>query len=102
MKKTSILNGFSHLVAIMLLMVLSVATAFADKGWQLVTSTSSLSVGDSIIIAAANYNVAISRTQNNNNRGEAVISKSGDLANLVGDVQIFVLQAGNTAGTFAF
>ena len=47
-------------------------------GWTKVTSTSSLSVGDQIIIADSQNNYALSTEQKNNNRGAATITKSGN------------------------
>lgn len=76
----------------------------ASTEWTLVTDASTLAVGDQIIIAASNYNYAISTTQNNNNRGQASISKSSDKKTLATDpgegVQIFTLQNGASSGTF--
>lgn len=93
-------SGFLVL-ATMLMTLFCIPTAHADKGWQLVTDASTLSVGDSIIIAAADHDVAISTTQNNNNRGQAGITRVSNLATLSDNVQVFVLQAGSQAGTFA-
>lgn len=76
------------------------------SAWELVTDASTLSVGDRIIIAASGYNYAISTTQNNNNRGVAVISKSSDKFTLNeepgADVEIITLEAGSSSGTFSF
>ena len=73
------------------------------KGWLLVTNASDLAVGDEIIIAAKDYNYALSTTQNNNNRGQAAITKSGDtLVAPSASVQILTLQKGNVDGTFGF
>lgn len=103
MKKTTLFRKANciAILAIMLLSVFSIQTARADKGWQLVTDASTLSVGDSIIIAAADHDVAISTTQNTNNRGQVSITRMGNLATLSDNVQVFVLQAGGQAGTFA-
>ena len=70
--------------------------------WQLVTDASTLVVGDRVVIAAKDYNYAISTTQNNNNRGQAAITKDGNNITFSNDVQILTLQNGNTTGTFAF
>lgn len=101
MRKKSFLKKMNQLIAIALVMVLSIGNVLADKGWQRVTNTSSLAVGDSIIIAACDFDYAISTTQNTNNRGMAAITKTGDLASIVGSVQVFVLQSSSTPGTFA-
>lgn len=88
------------ILALTLCLIFATSQVFAEKGWQRVTSETTLAPGDTIIIAAANFNFAISTTQNNNNRGKAAITKSGEYATLVGAVQQFVLQAGELAGTF--
>ena len=77
-------------------------SGFAEKGWQKVTNVSSLSAGDSVIIVAADYDFALSTTQQNNNRAATAITKSGDIAVITSDVQILTLEAGVSAGTFAF
>ena len=73
------------------------------KVWTLVTDASTLAVGDQIIIAAKNSAVALSTTQNNNNRGQAAITKSGNTISTPSSaVQIITLAAGKTSGTWAF
>ena len=76
----------------------------ADVSCTLVTSVSSLSIGDNVVIAAKDYDVAISTTQNNNNRPEASIEKGVGILNtpLGNDVCVFELRAGSTSGTWAF
>ena len=69
---------------------------------SLVTDTESLNIGDKIIIADAESNVALSTTQNNNNRGQASITKKDDNITFGDDVQLLTLAAGNKSGTFAF
>ncbi|MBO4382428.1 MAG: chitobiase/beta-hexosaminidase C-terminal domain-containing protein, partial [Bacteroidales bacterium] len=88
--------------ALFCLMIFALGTVQAEKGWQLVTSTSSLSAGDSVIIVAADYDYALSTTQQTNNRAATAITKSGDIAVITSDVQILTLEAGVSAGTFAF
>ena len=74
-----------------------------QKGWLLVTNASDLAVGDEIIIAAKDSNYALSTTQNDNNRAQTAITKSGDtLVDLSASVQILTLQEGTVAGTFGF
>lgn len=46
--------------------------------WNKVTSVSSLSIGDVIIIADSVQSVALSTTQNDNNRGSIAVTKSND------------------------
>ena len=73
-----------------------------DCTWTLVTDASSLAVGDKIVIAAKDYNYAISTTQNSNNRGQASITKNGSNITFGNDVQILNVEAGTTSGTLAF
>lgn len=74
-----------------------------DNEWTLLDDASKLKAGMEVIIAASDSNVAISTTQNNNNRGQAAITKSGNTLSSIGaDVQIFQLQQGTTSGTWAF
>ena len=71
--------------------------------WTLVTNSSDLAVGDEVIIAAKDYNYALSTTQNKNNRGKADITKNGNTLDAPGtSVQILTLAQGSTSGTFAF
>ena len=84
------------------LFLLLANNGFAEKGWQKVTSVSSLSAGDSVIIVAADHNFALSTTQQSNNRAATAITKTGDIAVITSDVQILTLETGVSAGTFAF
>ena len=71
--------------------------------WTLVTDVAKLAVDDQVIIAAKDYNVAISTTQNSNNRGQANITKNGTILETPGStVQILTLKAGTESGTWAF
>lgn len=70
--------------------------------YQLVTSASDLVAGSSIVIAAKDYNYAVSTTQNTNNRGQASITKSGNTITLGDGVSEFTLEAGTTTGTYSF
>lgn len=88
------------ILAVALVMVFAANQTFAEKGWQRVTHETTLAAGDTIIIAAANFDFAISTNQKNNNRDAAAITKSGDIATLVGTVQMFVLEDGDLTGTF--
>ena len=69
---------------------------------QLVTDASTLAEGDQVIIAAKDYDYALSTTQNKNNRGQASIKKDGNTATLAEGVQVLTLEAGTESGTFAF
>jgi len=89
--------------ALMLFSILPIS-AFAANGdvYDLVTNVADLAAGDQIIIAAKDYNYALSTTQNNNNRGQASVTKSGASATLSTGVQVITLEAGANSGTFAF
>lgn len=68
-------------------------------------NVSNLNAGDKIIIAAAEYDVALSTTQNKNNRGQASITKNDQKKTITtpgADVQILTLEAGTKTDTFAF
>ena len=76
----------------------------AEETWTLVTDSSSLAVGEEIVIVASGSNYALSTNQKSNNR-EAVAVTKGNNNNTVtvGDtVQIITLEAGTKSGTFAF
>lgn len=72
--------------------------------WTLVTDASSLKAGDQIVIVAANSSVALSTTQNGNNRGQAAVVKDGNTNTLsfTDGVEIITLEAGTIDGTLAF
>ena len=71
--------------------------------YELVTDPSELTVDSEIIIVASDYNVALSTTQNNNNRGQAAVTKDG---NTISDpnsaVQVITIEDGTKDGTVAF
>lgn len=77
-------------------------TVKGDDAWTLVKNTSALAVGDKIVIAATGYEVALSTTQNKNNRGKATITKSGENITFDSDVQMITLANGNINDTWAF
>ena len=77
------------------------AVAALEGTWILVTDASSLKVGDEIIIAAKEYDVALSTTQNNNNRGEVAITKNQNTITATTEAQVLTVQTGNIEGTFA-
>lgn len=71
--------------------------------WFLVTDESELQANDKVIIAAREYDYAMSTTQNSNNRGRNSISKKGNVIYSPADaVQIFTLEAGTVDGSWAF
>lgn len=77
--------------------------ATGDGTWNLVTDVASLAVGDRIIIAAKTTDVAISTTQNTNNREETAITQNGStLSTPSAEVQIFTLESGTKPDTWAF
>ena len=72
--------------------------------WELVTDASStLAVGDKVVIAAKDYNYALSTTQKENNRGQAAVTKNNDdnTISFSADVQVLTLEAGTVDNTFA-
>jgi hypothetical protein len=75
-----------------------------DGGWELVTDHTTLSAGDEIVIAAIDYDYAISETQNSNNRGQASITKVSEPPSITfsdnAGVCSFVL--GGTTGAWTF
>ena len=70
--------------------------------WTLVTDASTLAAGDEIVIAAKDYNYALSTTQNNNNRGQAAITKSGKTITFSDGVQVITLESVPSSSLFAF
>lgn len=70
--------------------------------YKLVTSENQLHVGDKVIVAAANYDVAISTTQNSNNRATAGITKSdGVILDPAAAVEVITLEDGVKPGEYA-
>lgn len=70
--------------------------------YKLVTNISQLTAGSKVIIVASGSNYAMSTTQNSNNRGAVAIEKNNDIIAFVEGVQVFTLEAGTVANTFAF
>ena len=71
--------------------------------YELVTDPSDLTVDSEIIIVAADSDVALSTTQNNNNRGQAGVTKDGDTISDPGSaVQVITIEEGTKDGTVAF
>lgn len=78
-------------------------TIEAPVKYELLLNAANLTAGDYAIIVAADTDVAISTTQNNNNRGEAAVTIEGNYVVSPGDaVEVFSVEAGTKAGTFAF
>ncbi len=73
------------------------------ENYTRVDDISDLTVGSEVIIVAKDSDVAISTTQNGNNRAQAGVTKSGTTISSPGaDVQVFTIENGNKAGTYAF
>ena len=75
--------------------------AAIEGAWSLVTDASTLNVGDKIVIVAKDYNYAMSTVQGGNNRAQVAITKGDGVVNFDETVQIIILEAGSTDGTFA-
>lgn len=75
-------------------------TANGTTQMEMVTDASTLQVGDRIIIAARNYNYALSTDQNSNDRGRASITKSGNICACGDDTQVITLVKGTATNTF--
>lgn len=76
----------------------------APVQYTLLTNINNLKAGDQIVIAAKDANLALSSTQNTNNRGTAAITKSSDKSTISDPgsaVEIFTVAAGTKANTFA-
>ena len=75
----------------------------AESYWVKAKDDSKLAAGDSVIIAASEYDQAMSTNQKTANRGQASITKSGDtLTAISASVDKFILSAGSVSGTFSF
>ena len=98
MKKITLLKS---LFVVMVLSLFSFS-AMAEEVWTLVTDASTLAVGDKVIVVANGSNVALSTTQNNNNRGQVTITKTSNTVTINESVQVLTLEVGNVTGTFAF
>lgn len=70
--------------------------------WELVTDASDLKAGDQIVITAAEVDMALSTTQQTNNRTGTAITKTNNKLEINSFVQILILEEGSESGTFAF
>lgn len=71
--------------------------------YELVTDPSELTVDSEIIIVASDSDVALSTTQNNNNRGPAGVTKDGDTISDPGSaVQVITIEEGLVDESVAF
>lgn len=78
------------------------STGEEADAWTLVEDASTLKVDDQVVIVAVDYNYALSTTQNNNNRGQIEVTKSGTTVTINENVQILTLKEGTVDDTFAF
>lgn len=72
--------------------------------WTLVSSADQIVPGAEVVIAAKDAAVAMSQTQNNNNRATAAIAKTGSTITWTEEslVQVFEIEAGSKENTIAF
>ena len=72
--------------------------------YKLVTDVSQLVIDQKIVIVAKNNNVAMSQTQNGNNRGQVAVTKNNTDKTVTWTtaVEEFVLKAGTKTNTYAF
>ena len=72
-----------------------------DGAYMLVTSASDLIAGETYVIAAKDSDVALSKTQNTNNRGQADVVKEENALYFDTEVQEFVLGTGLKASSYS-
>ena len=71
--------------------------------YELLTNVANLTAGSKVIIAAAKANYAMSTNQKSSNRGAAAITKEGNyIVDPSSDVEIFTVEKGTEAGSYAF
>lgn len=71
--------------------------------WELVTNASNLAAGDQVIIAAKDYDVAMSTTISSERRSAVAVAKLGNhYLTPAANAQTLVLANGSAEGTFAF
>ena len=99
-KNFRIFDKMKGFIAVALLMLMALGNVDAQV-FRLVSSASDLNVGDTVIIAAKDYDYALSATQNTNNRGAVSITKDGDIASWTTNVALCELETGTVSGTFA-
>lgn len=74
----------------------------SEEGYVLVNSSSEIKVGDKIVIAANDYDYALGKTQNGNNRAAVSISKSDDTIQINQNVDELIVYQGTKSNTYAF
>jgi len=90
--------------SITLYAIYSYTVGGSSSDFTLVTDASQLTLGASVIIAATDSNFALSTTQNNNNRGQAAVTKNtaNNTLEPTTNVAILTLEEGKVSGTYAF
>ena len=76
---------------------------WVNNAYNLVPNITGLAIGDKVVIAAAGYDMALSTTQNSNNRSATAIKKNENKTiEIDSNVEVLTVEAGNIEGTFAF
>lgn len=96
------LSASTTLYAVYTYTTSSSSSSSSGSTYTLVTSTSQLTTGSTVVIAASNYNYAMSSKQSSNNRARVAVTKSGNTLSFTGSVGEFTLKAGTTSGTYSF
>ncbi|MBO5013664.1 MAG: hypothetical protein J6C57_06460 [Paludibacteraceae bacterium] len=100
--QASIAATATHNVATATANITVTVPATVEGTWTLVTNAANLKAGDRIVIAAAEYDFALSTTQNTNNRGQASVTKNGNNITFTEATQILTLETGTVDNTLAF
>jgi uncharacterized repeat protein (TIGR02543 family) len=103
----TIYTSFAKRVAVVLSLLVTIGvTSVVGQTWELVTDLDNLAADDEVVIVANSANYALSTTQNENNRGQASVTKNNNTPKTVTwtgtSVQVLTLKAGKTSDTFAF
>ena len=80
--------------------VSSGSSSSSGGNFTLVTSASQLKDGDKVIIVAANYNYAMSTTQNTSNRSQTSITKGSSTVTATSSTEVFTLGKSGSYYTF--
>lgn len=70
--------------------------------YELVTDAADLQIGDKVVVYAVGKNVALSTTQNKNNRGQVDVVANDNSITVSESVQVITLEEGKKADTYAF
>ena len=103
----TIYTSFAKRVAVVLSLLFTIGvTSVVGQTWELVTDVDNLAADDEVVIVANSANYALSTTQNENNRGQASVTKNNNTPKTVTwtgtSVQVLTLKTGESTGTFAF